>query len=832
MDKCFIKSDEVKNKKTEDIFKELESSNSGLNDSEAKKRLEKCGKNSIEEKKASIFMKILKYFWGPIPWMIEIAAILSIIVGHYAEFHIILVLLLLNGAVDFWEEFQAGNAIAALKKKLALKCIVKRDNKWSQINADELVPGDIIKLRLGNIIPADAKLIDGDYLSVDQSSITGESLPVNKKKDDIIYSGSVAKQGEMTAIVTATGKNTFFGKTTKLVETAKSVSHFQKAVLKIGDYLIFISLFLAVILIIVELIRGASYLTLIQFVLILIIASIPVALPAVLSVTMALGALMLSKKKAIVTKLESIEEVAGLDVLCCDKTGTLTQNKISLGDSTPFNKNNSPDSLIIQGALASKEENQDPIDLAIINAIKNKDELKNYTQEKYVPFDPVRKRADATIKDNKGNTFYVTKGAAQVIIELCNPDQHAKKNILDTVKSFADKGRRTLGVARSEDGKKWDFLGLLSLFDPIREDSAETIKFAEENGMQIKMLTGDNIAIAKEIAKQIHIGNNIQIAKDIIKKDTNLSSHEFAEKIEKIDGFAEIFPEHKYAIVKALQSNKHIVGMTGDGVNDSPALKQANVGIAVSGSTDAARAAASLVSLAPGLSIIINAIEESRRIFERMNSYSIYRITETIRIMFFMVASILAFRFYPVTVIMIILLALLNDIPILTIAYDNTSLEKKPLRWNMKRILTISTVLGLTGIVSTFLLLFIARNYFLLSVPQIQSFIFLKLSVAGHQTLFVARSKKAFFSKPYPSWILLTAIISTQIVAALIVGVGIFMTAIPWKYIGIIWIYALIWMFIADGIKILCYKHLNFESKHHKKFLKTLKESFKFRFTK
>ncbi|MBN2479830.1 MAG: plasma-membrane proton-efflux P-type ATPase [Parachlamydiales bacterium] len=827
MNKCFINSEEAKKKEIDELFKDLKSSNEGLSSSAAESRIKDCGPNSIEEKKTSIFLKILLYFWGPIPWMIEIAAILSIAIGHYVEFHIILILLLINGLVDFWEEFQAGNAIAALKKNLALKSLVKRDGKWLQIDADKLVPGDIVRLRLGNIIPADAKLIEGDYLTVDQSTITGESLPVTKKSGDLVFSGSISKQGEMTALITATGKNTFFGKTTKLVEKAKSISHFQKAVLKIGDYLIYMSLGLAVLLIIFQLLRGSSYLELIQFVLILVIASIPVALPAVLSVTMALGALSLSKKKAIVTRLESIEEIAGVDVLCCDKTGTLTENNLSLGDPVVF-KNGDKNALILYGALASKEENQDPIDLAIIKGVKNLDELKNYKQEKFVPFDPVRKKADATIKDPEGKTFYVTKGAPQVIINLCNLENSFKNEVNKVMNNFAKKGHRTLGVARSEDGKTWDFLGLLPLFDPIRKDSVETIKFAQENGIKIKMLTGDNIAIAKEISHQLHIGDNIEIANNIIKKNTNLDSPEFAKEIENIDVFAEIFPEHKYAIVKALQSNKHIVGMTGDGVNDSPALKQADVGIAVSGSTDAARAAASLVSLAPGLSVINNAIEESRRIFERMNSYSIYRIAETIRIMFFITASIIFFNFYPITVIMIILLALLNDIPILTIAYDNTLLETKPIRWQMKRILTISTVLGIIGIVSTFLLLYIARDYFHLSIAKIQSFIFLKLSVAGHQTLFVARSKKAFFSKPYPSPILLSAILSTQVIAALIVGFGIFMEPLPWKYVGIIWGYAIVWTFIADAIKILSYRHLNFMGKHHLKFLKMIKQKFTF----
>lgn len=810
MDTCFISSEEAQKKGIDELFKELESSQQGLSSAQAAARLEKCGPNAIEEARKYIFLKFLHYFWGPIPWMIEIAAVLSIIVRHYEDFYIILTLLLVNGLVEFWEEFQAGNAIEALRRKLAPECLVKRDGKWLEMDAAQLVPGDIIRIRLGNIIPADAKLVEGDYLMVDQSTLTGESLPVTKKNNDLVFSGSVAKQGEMVALVTSTGQNTFFGKTTKLVEKAKSISHFQKAVLQIGDYLIYLSLGLACLLILVQLYRGTPFLELVQFVLILIIASIPVAMPAVLSVTMALGALKLSGMKAVVTKLESIEEIAGVDILCCDKTGTLTQNQLILGEPIVF-KNIDLQTAIIYGALVSKVENHDPIDEAIIKGVKNPETLKDFVQEKFVPFDPVRKRTDAIIRDFKGNIFHVTKGAPQVILALCHLEAPIDKEVNEAIACFAKKGHRTLGLARSPDGKTWEFLGLLPLFDPLREDSVETIQHAQEHGIKIKMLTGDNIAIAKEIAHQLHIGDIILGADELIEKKEN--SAEIAEKIEKSDGFAQIFPEHKYEIVKALQNRSHIVGMTGDGVNDAPPLKQADVGIAVSGATDAARAAASLVLLAPGLSIIIKAIEEARRIFERMNSYSIYRITETIRIMLFMVASILAFNFYPVTGMMIILLALLNDVPILAIAYDHTIVDKHPVRWQMRKVLTLATVLGCIGIISTFLLLWIAKDVLHLTIPQIQSFIFLKLSVAGHQTLFVARTRNAFFAQPYPAPILLVAILLTQLIAALFVGFGIFVTAISWAYIGLIWVYALIWMFIADGIKILLYRHLDFAAK-------------------
>ncbi len=798
-ERCYITSEDAKTMAIDPLFERLQASREGLTSTEAESRLKACGPNLIEEKKESVLLKFLLYFWGPIPWMIEIAAILSAILQHWPNLIIILILLLVNGLVGFFEEFQAGNAIRALKRGLAFKSLVKRDGIWTEIESAKLVPGDLIRLRLGNIIPADAKLIVGDYLTVDQSTLTGESLPISKKIGDLVYSSSIAKQGEMDALIISTGEHTFYGKTAKLLEQAGAASHFQKAVLQIGHYLIYISLALALLIIITQFLRGDSFLDLVQFVLILIIASIPVAMPAVLSVTMALGALKLSKMKAIVTKLESIEEMAGVDILCCDKTGTLTQNKLKLGDPIVFQKGN-PETLLICGCLASRSDNQDPIDLAVIYGFKDSQILNSFKQIKFSPFDPVIKRTEAAVIAPEGNIFYVTKGAPQVILSLCHPDPEFENEVKNQINVLAEKGYRTLGVASSGDDKKtWQFLGLLTLSDPLRIDSKGTIAQAVEHGIKIIMLTGDHIAIAKEIAHQLGIGEKIQPAEEV----KNLG-----DKIDRIDGFAQVFPEHKYQIIQSLQSRKHIVGMTGDGVNDSPALKQADVGIAVSGATDAARAAASLVLTDHGLSVIINAIEEARRIFERMTSYSIYRIAETIRIMLFMVSCILIYNFYPVTALMIILLALLNDLPIMTIVCDHTLLDTQPVRWKMKRVLTISTALGCVGVVSTFLLIIIIKTYLHLGLPEIQSLIFLKLSMAGHQMLFVARTKKAFFSKPYPSPILFTAILTTQLVAALIVGFGIFITPIPWTFIGYLWLYTLVWMFIADGVKNILYRRM------------------------
>jgi len=815
-----LNTEKVEQASIEELFSALKTAKTGLSSQDAKERLKEYGFNEIAEKKVSPLKKFFMNFWGPIPWMIEVAAILSAVVKHWTDLTIIVIMLFFNAGVEFWQEYQAGNAIEQLKKGLALKARVLRDGKWQEVEARELVPGDVVRLRLGDVVPADIKLFEGDYLSIDQSALTGESLPVTKKTGAVVYSSSIVKQGEMVGLVTGTGMNTYFGKTAQLVSTAKSVSHFQKAVLTIGDFLIYVCLALVAVIIILGLHRKLPLLELTQFALILTVASIPVAMPAVLSVTMAVGAVVLSRLKAIVSRLEAIEEIAGIDVLCSDKTGTLTENKLTLGDPVTFDPSVDPKELITMASLASKEENQDAIDLAILQALDSPSALEGFKQEKFVPFDPVNKRTLATVVGPQGERFYVTKGAPQVILSMSQVEETLKAKVEEKVNDFASRGYRTLGVARSEDGEHWTFLGLLPMFDPPRKDAAETIAKAREHGVQVKMVTGDNVAIAREIAGNLGMGKNILPADEL---GNDLTAHikesDVARRIERADGYAQVFPEHKYLIVKALQAQDHLVGMTGDGVNDAPALKQADVGIAVSGATDAARAAADLVLTSPGLGVIIRAIEEARRIFERMNSYAIYRITETIRIMVFMVLAMMVYNFYPMTAIMIILLALLNDLPIMTIAKDNTWLDKKPVRWDMKRVLTIATVLGGVGIIETFGLLVIAKTRFNLSVSALQTVIFLKLAVAGHMTLFVARTRHSFLSKPYPSKILLLTILSTQIIAALIAGLGIFVTAIPWAYIGYIWAYCIVWIFIEDLVKLIVYHHLEQATPRHRRFL-------------
>ena len=513
--------------------------------------------------------------------MIEVAVILSGVVRHWPDFFIILLLLVSNAVVGFWEERQAGDAIAALKAKLALKAKVKRDGKWTDPAAREVVPGDVIRLRLGDIVPADARLLAGDPVEVDQSALTGESLPVERKPGEAVFSGSIMRRGEIEAMVYATGTNTYFGKTAQLVEEAHTVSHFQRAVLKIGDYLIILAVALVAVIITVALFRSDPILATLQFALVLTVAAIPVAMPTVLSVTMAVGARLLAKKEAIVTRLAAIEELAGVDVLCSDKTGTLTQNKLTLGD--PFSVNGIPgDQVILCAALASRAEDKDTIDLAVIGGVKDDQALKSYQVVHFQPFDPVHKRTEATVKGGDGKQFFVAKGAPQVILQMAINAGEVKPAVEKAVNEFAGRGFRSLGVARADQETKWQLVGVLPLFDPPREQAKATIASARQMGVNVKMVTGDQTAIAQETARQLGMGTNILDASGL--GDTkHHESAQSAEAIEKADGFAQVFPEHKFHIVDVLQQRGHIVGMTGDGVNDAPALKKADCGIAVSG---------------------------------------------------------------------------------------------------------------------------------------------------------------------------------------------------------------------------------------------------------
>jgi H+-transporting ATPase len=780
----------------------------GLSSGEVMDLRKRYGLNDIPEEKKHPLIRFLSYFWGPIPWMIETAAILSAIITHWDDFAIILLLLMINAVVGFFQERKAEDAIELLKKRLAPNARVLRDGTWREIPARELVPGDIVHIRLGDIVPADATLGNGRYLLLDESALTGESLPVEKKQGDTVYSGSIVRQGEMDAEVTATGGNTYFGRTTRLLQEKHPRSHFKAAVERIGNYLIILAVVLVSIVLIVAFIRSESLLETLQFALILVVAAIPAALPAVLTVTLAVGAVALAKKEAIVSRLTAIEEMAGMDILCSDKTGTITQNFISIGEIRTF-PGISEREVIIAAALASRRESNDPIDMAVYSRydlLTARPDAARIEVLDFIPFDPVSKFSKASIREQPGRSFEVAKGAPQAIASLVMTDGAPASTLDEWITGFAEKGFRALGVAQTDTSGTWVYLGLIGLFDPPRLDSAQTIAEAKNLGVDVKMVTGDHIAIAKEISLQVGLGQNILPQTAFITGD----GEEIQKRLVAADGFAQVLPENKFQIVKILQEGGHIVGMTGDGVNDAPALREADAGIAVAGATDAAKSAADIVLTKPGLSVIIDAIERSREIFRRMENYAVYRIAETVRVLIFLTLCIVLLNFYPVTALMIVMLAILNDLPIMTIAFDNAPVAKKPVRWQMNRILTIASILGILGVVSSFLLLWLAREVYQLPTDVIQTLIFLKLAVAGHMTIYLARTgQQHFWERPLPSFTLFGTAEITQIAATLIAIYGVFMMPIGWSLALIVWGYALVFFLINDQIKVWLFQKIH-----------------------
>lgn len=834
----------------------------GLTAGEAEQRMQQYGPNVLVTHEEALLHRIFRRFWGPIPWMIEAAAVLSAVVQKWEDFIIITIMLLVNAGLDFMQEFRALNALAVLKDKLGREALVRRDASFRHVPVAELVPGDIIKLKIGDIVPADVQLLSGEYLLIDQSALTGESLPVGRKTSELAYANTIVKQGEMLGVVVNTGMHTRFSEVVSLVATAEleKRSHFQKMVIRIGNFLIIITMVLVLLIVLVGLFRHESLFEIARFALVLTVAAIPVALPAVLSVTMAVGAMNLARRQAIVANLSAIEKLAGVDIFCSDKTGTLTRNEMQVADPVLLGKHDEAE-LFLVAALASQLENNDPIEMPIFHYIdEHLPQLQHHDwlQSNFVPFDPIRKRTEATVSRD-GTRWRVIKGAPQILIDMSELDEDAASQLNNMVELLASKGYRTLAVGRYIDNGPLEVMGLIPLYDPPREDSRNEIEALRALGVQTKMITGDNLAIAREIGRLLGLeqrtirssqlsgaaSNELmglaeslatamyrrmngkatmkqarQFASDVMDTvhqiyDTRLLEHEFihshesaiVDMIEEVDIFAEVVPEDKYRIVDTLQKGGHIVAMTGDGVNDAPALKKADCGFAVSNATDAARAAASIILTAPGLGVIHEAIQQSRITFGRMQSYATFRITETIRIVLFMTLSILIFNFYPITALMIILLALLNDLPILAIAYDHSSPSDHPVRWNLPDLLTTAVVLGLVGVTSSFVLFFILHEEGF-AEPMIQSMLFLKLVIAGHNTLYVCRSHGWFWEKPWPSPLLFGATFGTEIAGTLAAVYGLFIAPIGWQNALLVWAYALFWFLIADLVKVMLKRHM------------------------
>jgi len=782
----------------------------GLTTEEIATARKQYGYNEITEHEVTFLVRLFKKLFQPISIMMEIAMLLSIVAGKFEDFLIIGTLLIINIGVDVFQETKAYAALHAIKQTLAPMATVLRNNVTVKVPTRELVPGDVVVLSLGDIVPADAKVLEDSILSIDQSTITGESLPVEKSKNDFLYASSIVVQGSALVTVTATGQSASIGKSIDLISkaTKNARSEFERAILRMSRFLIGLAIVLSVIVFTSLILRGDPLVETIRFVLVLIVASIPVALPTVLSVTMALGARRLAAMKAIVSTLRSIEALAGIDQLCVDKTGTLTKNQIAVFEPHTYGAC-TEEELFTYALLASDEGYKTPIEHALFEYTQERKLMlhtKEFAVTEFVTFDPRTKVTEAQITDAHGVTSRIIMGAPQIIAaQLTSTEEHSK--FMADVQMRAHDGFKTLGLACKK-GKEVSIIGLIPLLDPPRDDAASVIANIRKKGVRIRMITGDSSPIAAYVANLLGIGKRIATGPQL--QEQKISCDDCGDHlINNTDVFAEVTPEDKYQIVEALQNANRLVAMTGDGVNDAPALKRANVGFAVSGATDAARSAADIVLLGKSLNVIEAAIGYSRVIFARMQSYATFRISETIRIILFVSLSILAFNFVPVTAVMIIMLALLNDIPVMAIAYDNAPESEHPIRWDIRETIIIASVLGVAGLVSSFLLLYWLQLSGL-SVAIIQTLIFLKLDVAGHSTLYLTRTgRKHFWERPFPSLPFFLPAFSSRIIGTLLALFGIFMEPISVTAVIGLWIYATVWFLINDQIKVLAYKILD-----------------------
>ncbi len=782
--------DEFEKLSTKECYERLESSSSGLSTTQVEERLKKYGKNEVTEKKENGIIKFLRKFWAPVPWMLEITAVITFFIGKDLDTYIILALLVFNSFISFFQESRASDAVEMLRNRITVKTRVLRDGKWDQRISNELVPGDVIHVRMGDVVPADVKIEKGG-VDVDQSALTGESNPVRRVMDGEIFSGSVIKKGEITGVVVATGSKTLFGHTAELVSSAKAESHLEKLILSIVKYLATIDVVLVAGLVAFSIIYNVPLVNAIPFSLVVMIASIPVALPATFTIATAYGAIDLSKKGALVTRLNAVEDAASMDSICFDKTGTLTKNELTVQEPVLFGS--SKGELIKYAMAASDESSMDSIDLAVISYGKSYGiNLDGFTVKEFTPFDPSTKRTEARIETPEGEIIS-TKGAPQVLASMC-PDADAV-DIMANARDLSMRGYRTIAVAIN-DGKAWKFCGLIPMHDPPRIDSSELIGKLKEMGIAPRMITGDSEPIAEEIAKEVGIGQNVRRIADVISNKI---------KVDDCDAFAEVFPDDKFSIVKILQKEGHITGMTGDGVNDAPALKQAEVGIAVASATDVAKASASIVLTHEGLKDIVSAVEDGRKIFQRMLTYTLNKIIKTIQVAIFLTTSFFIFRFFVTTPFDVILLLFANDFATMSIATDNVRFSKKPEKWNVKSLVGSSISLAILIVLESFAILIIGMMLNL-DNNQIHTFIFDMLVFSGQFTIYMVRERGRFWNSRPSRWLLIASIADILFIS-FISFMGILVTAIPGIDVILVLALTFIFMAVIDLVKNFVFRH-------------------------
>ncbi|MFA6907469.1 MAG: plasma-membrane proton-efflux P-type ATPase [Candidatus Micrarchaeia archaeon] len=783
---------------------ELGASEKGLSAEEAGKRAAEFGYNEVAEKKENALAEFLLHFWGPIPWLLEIATVMCYIIGNRFDALVLAVLVIVNGSVAFYNEHDSKQALQLLKKRLTIKTRVLRGGEWQTMDARGLVPGDMIMIGLGDVVPADAKVLSG-AISADQAALTGESLPVEVHENDVIYTGSVVKRGEVKCIVVNTGMRTYFGKTVELVSLAKPKSKTEEIMFTISRYVAYIGAALFLVVLAYAISIDVKPVVLVTFAVLFIGGGIPAALPMMFTISQSKGAMDLSRRNILVTKLDSLESAASVEVLCLDKTGTITMNELQVSDAIPLGRCREGD-VLAYAALASSEGSKDAIDSAILrHAKENGAMMPLCTQVSYKPFEPATKRAEAVVKE-KGGKFLVMKGAPQTVLSLCRGATKAQKDALGkAVEMLSKKGCRALAVARSDCGKpgRLSLVGVIGLGDPLRPDSAETIAALRMAGIKPIMITGDNMAVAREIAMQAGIGGNIARIADIRK----LPEKEQADAVLACDGIAEIYPEDKFWVVKLLQAQGKIVGMTGDGVNDAPALKQAELGIAVSNATDVAKAAASMVITDPGTKGILEAVRVSREAFQRMLTWTLKKISRSIQFMLILIVGFFYFHDVVVSINGLVVMMIINDFLTMTLAIDNSRATRTPNMWNLKSITLASVFVGIIFFLIELAVFFIGLGYFRLDLGGIQTLMLLSLVYTGQVGIYIVRERGHFWQS-WPHRYVSATLWFAVVLLTLMGMYGVAMDRLPLREIGITFAICAAAILLTDFPKHWAYKKL------------------------